>query len=97
MSDSKTVGLPPRPEGAIPESKLVFTKDELAQITQTDAGAVQRKSTLAEKRTTALATLRKAEAELKKTELEIEKNRVQLDSKRHQDMMQILINLAQKK
>jgi len=48
MSSSKTVHLPPQPEGAIPASELVFTADELAKIEQyksgyaEDQGAVMR-------------------------------------------------------
>jgi NADH-quinone oxidoreductase subunit E len=41
MSSSKTVSLPPQPEGAIPASELVFTKEELAQIEEYKAGYAQ--------------------------------------------------------
>jgi NADH-quinone oxidoreductase subunit E len=34
MSSSKTVNLPPQPEGAIPAAELLFTVEELAQIEQ---------------------------------------------------------------
>lgn len=34
MSSSKTVHLPPQPEGAVPASELVFSAEELAQVEQ---------------------------------------------------------------
>jgi NADH-quinone oxidoreductase subunit E len=41
MSASKTVGLPPQPEGAIPAADLVFTDEELALIEKYKAGYIK--------------------------------------------------------